>query len=59
MARHLDATEVVTIAPERYAEWCAGASEVQVGRVILTDGYHRLCSVNSIDEDAELPCKIV
>ena len=29
------------------------------GRVIVADGYHRLCSVYSIDEDAELPCKIV
>jgi hypothetical protein len=32
---------------------------VPTGRVILADGYHRLCSVYSIDEDAELPCKIV
>ena len=31
----------------------------QTGRVIVADGYHRLCSVYSIDEDAELPCKIV
>jgi hypothetical protein len=29
------------------------------GRVILADGYHRLCSVYSMDEDAELPCKVV
>jgi hypothetical protein len=29
------------------------------GHVILADGYHRLCSVYSVDEDAELPCKIV
>ena len=29
------------------------------GRVIIADGYHRLCSVYSFDEDAEIPCKIV
>jgi hypothetical protein len=32
---------------------------VQTGRVIVADGYHRLCAVYSIDEDADLPCKIV
>lgn len=35
------------------------ARNIQAGRVIVADGYHRLCSVYSIDEDAELPCKIV
>jgi hypothetical protein len=29
------------------------------GRVIIADGYHRLCAVYSIDEDAMIPCKIV
>jgi hypothetical protein len=29
------------------------------GRVIIADGYHRLCAVYSVDEDAEIPCKIV
>jgi len=29
------------------------------GRVIIADGYHRLCAVYSIDEDAVIPCKIV
>ena len=28
-------------------------------RLIIADGYHRLCSVYSIDEDADIPCKIV
>jgi hypothetical protein len=28
-------------------------------RVIIADGYHRLCSVFSFDEDAFVPCKIV
>lgn len=29
------------------------------GRVIIADGYHRLCAVYSFDEDAVVPCKIV
>lgn len=29
------------------------------GRVIVADGYHRLCAVYSFDEDAVVPCKIV
>ena len=29
------------------------------GRVIIADGYHRLCAVYSYDKDAIIPCKIV
>lgn len=29
------------------------------GKVIIADGYHRLCAVYSYDEDAVIPCKIV
>lgn len=29
------------------------------GKVIIADGYHRMCSVYSFDEDAIIPCKIV
>ncbi|MFI4967290.1 MAG: hypothetical protein ACHQAU_01085 [Gammaproteobacteria bacterium] len=29
------------------------------GRVVIADGYHRLCAVYSVDEDAVIPCKIV
>ena len=29
------------------------------GKVIIADGYHRLCAVYSFDEDAEIPCQIV
>jgi len=28
------------------------------GRLIVADGYHRLCAVYSFDEDALIPCKI-
>ena len=27
-------------------------------RLIIADGYHRLCAVYSFDEDAVIPCKI-
>ena len=29
------------------------------GRVIIADGYHRLCAVYTFNEDAIIPCKIV
>jgi len=29
------------------------------GRVVIADGYHRMCSVYAFDEDALVPCKIV
>ena len=28
-------------------------------KVIVADGYHRLCAVYQVDEDAWIPCKIV
>lgn len=28
------------------------------GKVIVADGYHRLCAVYTFDEDAMIPCKI-
>ena len=28
-------------------------------KVIIADGYHRLCAVYTFDEDALIPCKIV
>jgi hypothetical protein len=29
------------------------------GKVIIADGYHRMCAVYSVDEDTSVPCKIV
>ena len=29
------------------------------GRLIIADGYHRLCAVYKFDEDAMIPCKII
>ncbi len=28
------------------------------GKVVIADGYHRLCAVYGVDEDAQIPCKI-
>jgi len=28
-------------------------------KLLIADGYHRLCAVYSVDEDAMIPCKIV
>ena len=33
--------------------------DAALGRVIVADGYHRLCAVYHFHEDAEIPCKIV
>jgi hypothetical protein len=33
--------------------------EKATGRLIIADGYHRLCAVYGFDEDAVIPCKIV
>jgi len=29
------------------------------GKVVIADGYHRLCAIYEFDEDAFIPCKIV
>jgi len=29
------------------------------GKVVIADGYHRLCAVYFFDEDSVIPCKIV
>ncbi len=32
--------------------------DLVTGRLIIADGYHRLCAIYSFDEDAVIPCKI-
>lgn len=32
--------------------------QAATGRVIVADGYHRLCAIYAMDEDAVVPCKI-
>ena len=29
------------------------------GKLVIADGYHRLCAVYGFDEDALIPCKII
>lgn len=29
------------------------------GKVIIADGYHRMCAMYTFDEDSSVPCKIV
>jgi disulfide oxidoreductase YuzD len=29
------------------------------GKVVIADGYHRICSVYGFNEDANIPCRIV
>lgn len=31
----------------------------QQGKLLVADGYHRLCAVYAFSEDAEIPCKLV
>ena len=31
----------------------------QNGKVVIADGYHRLCAVYQVDEDALIPCKLI
>ena len=31
----------------------------QNGRVVIADGYHRLCAIYEFNEDALIPCKII
>jgi disulfide oxidoreductase YuzD len=33
--------------------------DAQSGRVVIADGYHRLCAIYQFDEDAFIQCKIV
>ena len=33
--------------------------DAENGKVVIADGYHRICAVYSFDEDAIIPCKIV
>ena len=33
--------------------------DLEHGKLIIADGYHRLCAVYTFDEDAMIPCRIV
>jgi hypothetical protein len=33
--------------------------EERAGRLVIADGYHRLCALYQFDEDARVPCQLV
>lgn len=33
--------------------------DAEHGKVIIADGYHRMCAIYEVDEDAWIPCRIV
>jgi hypothetical protein len=33
--------------------------DLQHGKVVIADGYHRMCSAYAVSENAEIPCKII
>jgi len=33
--------------------------DARVGRVVIADGYHRMCAIYEFDEDAWMHCKII
>jgi hypothetical protein len=35
------------------------ARDERASKVIIADGYHRLCATYQVDEDALIPCKII
>jgi disulfide oxidoreductase YuzD len=35
------------------------ARDQRNGKVVIADGYHRLCAIYELDEDALIPCKII
>jgi len=30
-----------------------------IGRLVIADGYHRLCAIYELSEDLEIPCRLV
>jgi disulfide oxidoreductase YuzD len=32
---------------------------VEDGRLIIADGYHRVCAIYELSEDLEIPCRLV
>lgn len=47
LKKHIPLSPILLVRDTRYP------------RVIIADGYHRLCSIYHIDENASIPCKIV
>lgn len=55
---HVDLDRTKIIQGEKLSPLLLYRDKVNV-RLIIADGYHRLCAVYTFDEDAVIPCKIV
>jgi hypothetical protein len=51
--------ESVRIAREEELSPLLLCRDKALGKLIIADGYHRLCAVYKFDEDAMIPCKII
>ena len=55
---HVDADRKKILAGEKLSPPLLVRDQTN-GKVVIADGYHRLCAVYSFDEDAVIRCKIV
>jgi disulfide oxidoreductase YuzD len=54
---HVEADRAKIIRDERLSPLLLYRDKAN-GKVIIADGYHRVCAVYKFDEDAMIPCKI-
>ena len=55
---HVERDRQKIVAGERLSPLLLVRDEANA-KVVIADGYHRLCATYSVDEDALIPCKIV
>jgi hypothetical protein len=55
---HVDTDRTSIIMNEKLSPLLLYRDKMSV-KLIIADGYHRLCAVYTFDEDAMIPCKIV
>jgi disulfide oxidoreductase YuzD len=55
---HVEADRVKIQHDEELSPLCL-VRDTPNGKLIIADGYHRMCAVYTFDEDAMIPCKIV
>ncbi len=55
---HVDQDRTKIILGDKLSPLLLYRDKVNV-KLIIADGYHRLCAVYTFDEDAVIPCKIV
>ena len=55
---HVDADRKKILAGEKLSPPLLVRDKIN-GKVVIADGYHRICAVYTFDEDSLIPCKIV